>query len=139
MNSEIESGVFILKLLQSLTLLLGIAAVIVGFISFARRKPPIAEELYRDFATIVALNNAKKDMQDQVGGLRQEYQAALTGMRQEYLASVDELFNLQRALTAATEDSLRGIARTLGRHDGKLENCPGPQACALDRAGGKPS
>lgn len=145
-TSDVESGVFILKLLQSATLLLGIAAVIIGFISFSKRKPPIAEELYRDFATLKALNELRDDLRAAVKNAHADCMATTQAsaaevrrqvecLRTEYLSAIDELFGLNRTLSNATEESLRAIARTLGRHDGKLENCPGPKACARGQEG----
>jgi hypothetical protein len=125
-SAEAESGVFILKLLQSMSLLLGICAVIIGFISFARRRPPLSEEVYRDFVRTGALAALRDELRQGDAESRRQVEA----LRKDYMTSVDELFTLNRKLSEMTGESLRAIARTLGRHDGKLENCPGPKACA---------
>ncbi len=68
----------------------------------ARRRPPITEELYRDFAT----------------------KAEVHALREEIRRTLSELFTRQHTDQGAIEDKFQSIMNMLGTVNGKLARCP---------------
>jgi len=78
-----------------------IVQIVVGLASL-RRKPPIAEEIYRDFAT----------------------KAELCAMREEFRQTLSEYFQRQHINQSAIDDKFQAIMRSVGEIEGQLRRCP---------------
>ena len=84
--------------------------VIAGFVTNIlswRRKPPIAEDLYRDFAT----------------------RAELQQLRTEFLKTTGEMFAVMRSIRDEIAHTSDRFTAQVNRLDGILSRCPGPTHC----------
>ena len=99
---------FALKLFLVVATVTGFLGTLTGIIVSLRRKPPIAEEIYKDFAT----------------------KAEVAQLRADMLRTWGEVFEVLRQnakeMSTATAQ-LTGQVRLL---EGILSRCPGPSQCA---------
>lgn len=94
--------IVVLTLIQ----LSGLAASIISM----RRTPPVAEEMYRDFAT------------------REE----LRQLRTEFLKTSGEIFDVMRTIKNDLQTTSVHFASQVSRLEGILSRCPGPSACVKE-------
>jgi len=98
-------GQFLWMFILAIAPIVAIAAAL----SSMRRKPPISEELYRDFVT----------------------KSELDALRQEVRKTWQELFGVTRAL----KDDIGDMAENVATIKGFLSRCPGASACAGNQPG----
>jgi hypothetical protein len=127
-------GIFFVSVLP---ILMGIAAFILAVIK-ARRDPPLAESIARDYATkadmkitddLARAAATKEEIRTielrvftNLSDIRAEYSTLMGEFRRETRETENQIFNLIRTLTAGTERSFRDIENTLGRIEGQLKN-----------------
>jgi hypothetical protein len=93
-----------------------VMALVMAFAAM-RRKPPVQEELYKDYAT-------KDDVRQ---------------LRSEFLKTTGEIFDVQRNIRAATDETFMEVKQKLGYIDGALSRCPGIDACIKQMQKGRPA
>ena len=97
------------RLLWQLVQVGGTVVALITALIAVRRRPPLSEELYKDFAT-------KADLDD----LRSDFNRDLAALKTD-LATYKAEINV--ALGAGTK-MFHDMERTLGRVEGLLERCP---------------
>ena len=105
-----ESAISALVVVVIVNLATSVAAI-VSNVYRMRRTPPVAEELYRDFAT----------------------KAELAHLRTEFLSTFGELFAVTRTLRDKISESTASLTGQINRLEGILSRCPGPEVCANPR------
>lgn len=98
---------FAWKLFIIVNSFVSLVAMIIGVYASLRRNPPVAEELYRHYAT-------KDDVRQ---------------LRDEFLKTMAEIFDVQRKMKETTDATFMGVQTKLGFVDGMLSRCPGIREC----------
>ena len=117
---------FMMRLLGAISFLLGLVATVLAIAMSFRRKPPLSEEVYKDFVRrteFAAVQEAIKLMAP-----RTEVDA----LRAEYLKTVGEVFEILRQMKHAYEQDFKSVERALGRFEGILSRCPGAKVCGQE-------
>lgn len=107
MQNDPNATVFMGQLVPALAVILGVISTVAGIVLSFRRRPPLAEEMYRDFATVKQLDQ----------------------LRAEFNRTMAEIFDVQRQLKSGMDQNFKDLERGIGRIEGQLRNCPGPKLC----------
>jgi hypothetical protein len=100
-------------LLVVLPILAAVGALVLGIIG-ARRKPPVTEEMYRDYATKADLSTLRTEVRDSFVRLEQRVQEERAG-RARIHARIEDF---QKTVT----DGFLKMERAMGRVESKLES-----------------
>lgn len=119
-NSNLFAGLFVLVLLP---IALNIGFFVIAVIR-ARRDPPLAEIIARDYATKQDMKTLETRISADLAAIKREHSSLMMDFRTESRAIDGEIFNLIRQLTSSTSHSFTDLVKTLGRIEGKIENCP---------------
>jgi hypothetical protein len=95
-----------------LSSLISVIGGVVGIVSSFRRNPPIDQELI-NYVRHPDLLTVKAELNSQIAELATRTDKTFS-----------EAFTRMAALQTATEKTFSDVNRTLGRIEGKLENCP---------------
>jgi hypothetical protein len=98
---QLQQYILIGKIIIGLVPLATIAQLLLNIYN-SRRKPSVAEELYRDFAT-------KKELAD---------------LRVDFRETMNEFFTRQHQNQSATDDKFNSIMRSIGVVEGEIKKCP---------------
>jgi hypothetical protein len=105
---EMSTMIVVLGLSSLISVIGGIAGIISAF----RRSPPIDQELI-NYVRHPDLLTVKAELNSQIADLASRTDKTFS-----------EAFTRMAALQTATEKTFSDVNRTLGRIEGKLENCP---------------
>lgn len=100
--TDVENAVFVLRLFQAVHGILLLIVAVFSIAAYFRRRPPVTEELYRDFAT----------------------KSEVTGLRSEMRGTMSEYFTRQHINQSAIEDKFQAIMNMIGEVNGQLKRCP---------------
>jgi hypothetical protein len=117
--ADIQTYIVLSKLLMLVVPATAVINILVS-IWAGRRRPNIAEELYRDFASKKDLSKVTAEQQE----CEKEHKAAMRELRLEFKSTMAEYFQRQHINQSAIDDKFQAIMQSIGEINGQLKKCP---------------
>lgn len=111
MNPDVVNPQYaMMVVIVGLSSLLSVASTVVAIYSNLRRKPPVQEEMYKEYARI-----------SQLEAVEVRLRAEILCLTTRHEKTVGEIFRVMRELQVSTDKVFTDISKAIGRVEGQLD------------------